>query len=130
MSSYVKLRSARSEPWAAVALLELGSGLTSNFATPMTQEQIADAIGLIGVHVNRTMRGFRDDGLIVTSTRTMTLPDVARLRRIAGFDPSHLNLALSDETSSIRSVTEVLLTVTSAVPRILCPANCRREPKI
>lgn len=60
----------------------------------MTQEQLADALGLTAVHVNRTMQMLRAEGLIATSHRIMTLPDVASLRRIGGFDPRYLHVEL------------------------------------
>lgn len=35
-----------------------------SFAAPLTQERIADAMGLSAVHVNRTLQQFRRDGLL------------------------------------------------------------------
>lgn len=64
----------------------------SRFELPLTQEQIADAIGLTSVHVNRMIQQLRGTGLIVTDGRSITLPDVARLRRLGGFDPRYLHL--------------------------------------
>ena len=64
----------------------------SSFAFPLTQEQLADALGLTPVHVNRTMQQLRSDGMITTTNRTMTLPDVPALRRIGGFDPRYLHI--------------------------------------
>jgi urease accessory protein UreF len=63
----------------------------SSFAFPVTQEQVADALGLTAVHVNRTMQQLRAEGMVVTGSRTITLPDVQGLRRIAGFDPRYLH---------------------------------------
>ena len=63
----------------------------SNFALPLTQEHIADALGLTPVHVNRTMQQLRTDGLIVNANRKITLSDVASLRKLGGFDPSYLH---------------------------------------
>jgi CRP-like cAMP-binding protein len=72
--------------------LDAEDGGESAFPFPLTQEQVADALGLTPVHVNRTMQQLRGEGLVVTADRTMTLPDVARLRRIGGFDPGYLHL--------------------------------------
>lgn len=63
-----------------------------DFDFPLTQEQIADALGLTSVHVNRTMQQLRNDGLVETEGRKMTLLDLAALRRIGGFDPRYLHL--------------------------------------
>ena len=64
----------------------------SSFAFPLTQEQIADALGLTPVHVNRTMQQLRNEGIVATANRTMTLPDVEGLRQIGGFDPRYLHV--------------------------------------
>lgn len=66
-------------------------GDRSRFAFPLTQEQIADALGLTAVHVNRTMQQLRSDGIIIVSRRMMIIPDLERLRQIGGFDPQYLH---------------------------------------
>lgn len=63
----------------------------SSFELPLTQEQIADALGLTAVHVNRTLRQLRAEGLVVMGGRSITIPDVARLRRVGDFDPAYLH---------------------------------------
>ncbi|TRW14777.1 Crp/Fnr family transcriptional regulator [Glacieibacterium frigidum] len=63
-----------------------------SFNFPPTQEQIADAVGLTAVHVNRTMQVLRAEGLVAIASRIMTLSDVPRLRQIGGFDPGYLHL--------------------------------------
>ncbi len=78
--------------------LDAEDGNESSFAFPLTQEQVADALGLTSVHVNRTMQQLRNDGVIATSNRTVTLPDVARLRQIGGFDPRYLHIDPPAET--------------------------------
>jgi CRP-like cAMP-binding protein len=64
----------------------------SSFLLPLTQEHIADALGLTYVHVNRTMQLLRMEGLVATDNRIVTLPDVAALRRLGGFDPHYLHI--------------------------------------
>lgn len=66
-------------------------GNTSRVAFPLTQEQIGDVLGLTAVHVNRTMQSLRAEGLVVITDRVMTLPDVAHLQKICGFDPHYLH---------------------------------------
>jgi CRP-like cAMP-binding protein len=66
----------------------------SRFAFPLRQEHIADALGLTAVHVNRTMRQLRTEGLIKIENRTLTIPDVAKLRQTSGFDPRYLHIAM------------------------------------
>lgn len=61
-----------------------------SFELPLTQELIADVLGLTPVHVNRTMQSLRAGGLIATAGRTVTILDGDRLRTLAEFDPSYL----------------------------------------
>lgn len=74
--------------------LRLGgeSGNASSFVLPLTQEHIADALGLTYVHVNRTMQLLRGEGVIETQNRTVTVPDLAALRHLGGFDPQYLHI--------------------------------------
>lgn len=58
---------------------------------PMTQEVIADALGLTSVHVNRTLQRLSSDGYIELSSGRLTILDVLGLQRIGGFDPNYLN---------------------------------------
>lgn len=80
--------------------LDAEDGNESSFVLPLTQELLADALGLTSVHVNRTLQQLRSEGMIVTESRTMTLPDVAGLRRIAGFDPAYLHVDSPMESQS------------------------------
>lgn len=71
--------------------LNAEDGNESRFPFPLTQEQLADTLGLTAVHLNRTMQQLRSDRLIATHNRTMALLDVAALRRLGGFDPHYLH---------------------------------------
>ena len=66
-----------------------GEGACS-FELPLTQEVIADVLGLTPVHVNRTMQQLRAQGYIVTAGRTITVTDFQRLQTLAEFDRSYL----------------------------------------
>lgn len=70
----------------------VNEGNASVFELPLTQEQLADTLGLTSVHVNRMMQQLRGEQLIVTSGRLMTIPDMARLRDIGEFNPGYLHL--------------------------------------
>lgn len=63
----------------------------SSFDMPLVQEQIADALGLTPVHVNRTLQMLRSEGLVSKQGRIVTLPDVPRLCEIAEFDATYLH---------------------------------------
>lgn len=45
------------------------------FSIPLTQELIADALGLTTVHVNRTLRALREDKLIAMDGHSVTIVD-------------------------------------------------------
>ncbi len=80
-------------------LCELGvrldaEGLAEDYGyeLPMTQEQLADALGLTSVHVNRTLKSLEAEGLIVRSKRSVSFPDWKRLRRVGDFNQRYLHL--------------------------------------
>jgi len=64
----------------------------SGFTLPLTQEEIADVLGLTAVHVNRTLQNLRSDGLIQLRDHRLTVPDMQALRGLAGFDGLYLHL--------------------------------------
>lgn len=57
------------------------------FALPLTQEVLADIVGLSVVHVNRTLQSLRRDRLINIRSGAVELLDVDRLVAIADFHP-------------------------------------------
>ena len=68
-----------------------GLGSPERFELPMTQEEIADAVGLTPVHVNRMLQSLRKDGVIDRTGREVQIADWQRMRRVAGFDPAYLH---------------------------------------
>lgn len=62
-----------------------------SFDMPLTQEQLADTLGLTSVHVNRMLQHLRGEGLVETTGRRISFPDVARLRDVADFDARYLH---------------------------------------
>jgi CRP-like cAMP-binding protein len=69
-------------------------GLTEGFSCdfPPTQNDIADATGLTGVHVNRVIQELRRSGLISLEGRKLTIPDIAALQAVGLFNPDYLHL--------------------------------------
>ena len=63
-----------------------------SFDLPLTQEHIADVLGLTPVHVNRTLQQLRTEGLLTSTMRTIAIPDIAELRRVADFTPFYLHV--------------------------------------
>ncbi len=56
----------------------------------LTQEDIADVVGITSVHVSRVMRQLREAGLIHCHGHTLTLLDEAELVRVAGVNPERM----------------------------------------
>lgn len=72
----------------------VGLGSPEGFELPMTQEEIGDATGLTSIHVNRTLRALREEGVIAQDGRQLTVRDWPRLREIAGFHADYLHNAV------------------------------------
>ena len=74
-------------------LLEIGDRLRitvkdahAGFRLPLTQADIADAVGLTNVYVSKTLAKLEQDGLIQRTGRShIRIPDEARLRDVAQF---------------------------------------------
>ena len=69
-------------------------GLTDGDTCPMpiTQSEIADAMGQTSVHINRTLQELRGMGLIILKGKRLTILDMDRLQRLATFNPKYLHL--------------------------------------
>ncbi len=63
-----------------------------SFQLPMTQEQLGDATGMTGVHVNRMVKSLAADGLIEHSGRTIAIRDWKGICREGDFNPLYLHL--------------------------------------
>jgi CRP-like cAMP-binding protein len=86
-----------------VRLKTTGQTEGMSFNMPLTQELVGDALGLTTVHVNRTLRSLREDGLIKMSNKSVTILDFDALSMLADFDNSYLGetaRALRTEISS------------------------------
>lgn len=64
------------------------------FQLPMTQDQLADCLGITPVHVNRVLKELAKDGLINRRDRFVEVPDRTKLSKIAGFNELYLHLDL------------------------------------
>jgi CRP-like cAMP-binding protein len=53
------------------------------FNLPLTQEQIADHLGLTLVHVNRTLRRLREERIVLVDRQVIIIQDIERLRELA-----------------------------------------------
>lgn len=70
------------------------AGLTegASFPLDLTQEELAQCLGITPVHVNRTLKELRASGLLDFRAGHVTLTDLAAVQDLAGFDPGYLYL--------------------------------------
>lgn len=66
-----------------------------SFSVPLTQELIADALGLSTVHVNRTLRALREDKLVTMNGGAVTIVDFEALSLLSDFEKSYLGGAFA-----------------------------------
>ena len=70
----------------------LARGLTCDM--PLTQVELADALGLTPVHVNRTLQWLRSEGLVEFGGGSLTVLNWRELKRAAGFDATYLHQSM------------------------------------
>ncbi|WP_170267677.1 Crp/Fnr family transcriptional regulator [Methylobacterium oxalidis] len=75
-----------------VCLQVVGLANENSFELAISQADLADAMGISQVHINRVLQGLRAGDLIVWSKSALTIPDVERLQAFAEFDPGYLDL--------------------------------------
>lgn len=68
------------------------AGGDDGFELPISQEQLADAVGLTPVHVNRTLKALEATGLITRNKRIISFPSWQRMRDVADFNQRYLHL--------------------------------------
>ena len=71
-------------------LEEVGQGRKDNYACPLTQYHLADALGLSAIHVNRILRELREEGHLTFRKGEVFIEDHGQLSTLAGFDSGYL----------------------------------------
>lgn len=69
-----------------------GVGSHSQWTLPMTQEHIADCLGLTAIHVNRTLRRLDREGLLARAKKSVTVLDWRRLAQVGDFCSAYLHM--------------------------------------
>lgn len=62
----------------------------NSFFFPVTQEHLGDTLGLTSIHVNRTLKQLKNEGLIDCRNRRVSLINEEKLAGIAEFNPNLL----------------------------------------
>ena len=76
----------------AMRMQAAGMSTEAGFELPLTQEQLADAVGLTPVHVNRTLKGLVADGIVHRDKRYLSFSDWGRAKEVADFSALYLHL--------------------------------------
>lgn len=59
---------------------------------PLTQEELADAMGITSVHTNRVLQKLRKEGLVSLENKRLIIHDWENLKRFGEFDEAYLHL--------------------------------------
>ncbi len=69
----------------------VGLATEAEFACPLSQYVLADALGLSAIHVNRVLRQLRERELLTVQQGKVTIHDLNGLRKLSGFRGGYLN---------------------------------------
>ncbi len=72
-------------------LRQTNPDISNQFRLPLSQEQLADVLGLSPVHVSRTFTALSEDGLVFRDRHHLTIPDLKALSSEGIFDDCYLN---------------------------------------
>jgi len=75
----------------SLRLEEAGLAENHRYELPMTQEQLADAVGLTSVHVNRVLRQLGEEALISRNKRSIVIEDWTRMADVGDFNERYLH---------------------------------------
>jgi CRP-like cAMP-binding protein len=75
----------------------IGQGRNDTITLPLTQSELADALGLTAVHINRVLQDLRQQNLLILEQRRLVLLDIDALARIAAFNADYLHLGGAPE---------------------------------
>lgn len=76
----------------ALRMKAAGLGTEKRFELPVTQEQLADMVGLTPVHVNRTLKSLAADGIVHRDRRFIAFSNWNQISALADFNPLYLHL--------------------------------------
>jgi len=74
-----------------VRFQSIGRGDECSFPMPLTQELLADALGLSVQYVNQTIRQLREEGLVSIERQQVTIHDLEALTALADFERTYLS---------------------------------------
>jgi CRP-like cAMP-binding protein len=78
----------------------IGHGQGDTIPLPLTQMELADALGLTPVHINRVLQDLRRRKLLTLKHRMLVVLDTDKLAKIAAFNRRYLDLGGASEDSA------------------------------
>ncbi len=75
-----------------VRLTAAGMAEHGIYELPLSQNDLAEILGLTSVHINRMLKELRADELVTFRSKTVEIRDWDRLVELAEFDPFYLSL--------------------------------------
>ena len=97
-SAYTRIAHLLCEIFVRLRAVGLTNGYECDF--PITQTEIADALGLSTVHVNRSVQEMRGAGLIELRRGALAILDWDGLTKAGEFDPAYLHIARELSTAA------------------------------
>lgn len=79
----------------------IGLAQDDSYPFPSTQTQLSEATGMTPVHVNRTLRTLRSDGLIQFASKRLRVLDPVRLKQAACFESNYLHLERTERETDV-----------------------------
>jgi len=73
------------------------------YKMPLTQEQLAEAVGLTPIHVNRTLRDLERQKLIKREKRTICIVDWPALEELGDFNDRYLHPNLTQDPVDVQA---------------------------
>lgn len=71
----------------------VGLSVDNGFEFPISQAELGEALGITAVHVNRVLQALRSEGLLEMRNNRVTVANLPKLIRYAGFDEVYLHEA-------------------------------------
>lgn len=68
-----------------------GDNIKNEIEFPLTQEDLGDALGLTQIHINRTLKELREDGLMEIKNKRLSIHKIDQLKEIGAFDEGILH---------------------------------------
>lgn len=70
----------------------VGMAEESAYELPLTQEDLGELLGLTSIHINRSLRDLREQGVVTFAKKVVQIANWEELKAVAEFDPFYLGL--------------------------------------